>query len=164
MTLSPKIESHKIGSQKIDAKRQKESLVGAVALSLLLLLLVMSQGGTSHGDGYELEALFGDVTGVHEGTEVRLAGVAVGDVRSMALLENGRVVLRVAIDDDVAIPRDSAIAVQKDGLFGSTVLVIEVGGDDNFLPAGGKFLYSESALTLDDVLDAVIAQGTSAGS
>lgn len=142
------------------SSEHRRAVMGLSALLALFVLLVVSQGGEQDDtQGYELRAIFNDVTGVQRGTIVRLAGIPIGHVTHMTLMPNGKAQLVMRVTDDIEIPSDSAIAVQKDGLFGGTVLVVEVGGAMTMLAPQTRFSYSEDALTLDDLLDAVIQQG-----
>lgn len=140
-------------------RRLRDAWLGFVTLMAILFLLSYSQRPRASMEGIELRASFEDVTGIRAGSEVRLGGVVVGAVQSLSMNKDGRAQVVMRVRDDIPIPRDSSVAVQKDGLFGATLLVIEAGGELDVLRDGAQFQYSESALTLDELLDAVIAQG-----
>ena len=92
-----------------------------VALAVLLSALAIFagvrflSGQPLFGAGYDVVVVFDDAQGLTPGAIVRLNGVRVGEVRDVALADNARnVVVTMAIDRDVEIPRGSK--VQTSGL------------------------------------------------
>ncbi|MEM0962627.1 MAG: MlaD family protein [Bacteroidota bacterium] len=89
----------------------------AVLLSAVVLFVGVRflAGQPLFGAGYEVVSVFEDAQGLTAGAIVRLNGVRVGDVQSVELGPNARSVLvTMAIDRDVSIPRGST--VQTSGL------------------------------------------------
>lgn len=89
------------------------------------------------GDGYALTASFASLEGVREGSEVRLAGVAVGRVAEITLdPESYRAAAVLDIEDGLRIPDDSTFAVASEGLLGGNHISIEPGSSAFHLEPG----------------------------
>lgn len=99
------------------------------ALGLVLIYAVFSVIGDHDfgGErGYSLEARFGNVATLTEGTDVRMAGVRIGAVRSISLVEGtGQVVLMIR--PDVSIPSDSTATIGVASLLGQNYVAITYG-------------------------------------
>jgi phospholipid/cholesterol/gamma-HCH transport system substrate-binding protein len=93
---------------------------------------------------------------------VRLAGVTVGKVTRQALDDNFHAVLTLQLDDFVKLPKDSNAAVQTEGLLGAKFIALQPGGDDKNLQAGDEIAYTQSSLSLTDLLDMIISQAEAA--
>jgi phospholipid/cholesterol/gamma-HCH transport system substrate-binding protein len=103
--------------------------------------------------GYDLSGTFRSAEGVRPGTEVRLAGVRVGQVTQMDLdPESFRAVVRVRVDDRLRLPTDSTLAVASEGLLGGVFLEILPGGMPFDLEPGGSFEDTQSAVGLVQLL------------
>jgi phospholipid/cholesterol/gamma-HCH transport system substrate-binding protein len=103
--------------------------------------------------GYALTGAFRSAEGVRVGTEVRLAGVKVGQVTAMDLDPasfTARVQIR--IDDRVRLPADSTLAVASEGLLGGTFLDVLPGGLPFDLEPGDSFQDTQSAVGLVQLL------------
>jgi phospholipid/cholesterol/gamma-HCH transport system substrate-binding protein len=75
--------------------------------------------------------------GIKPGTDVRIGGVKVGTVESLAL--NGRdyvVEVKLAIREDIKVPDDSGVAIGS-GMLSSPALTINPGRSKTVVPPGG---------------------------
>nr|MDJ0859891.1 MlaD family protein [Dinoroseobacter sp.] len=99
-----------------------EVVTGAAVLAIAVGFLVFvsnSTGLSRAGGGYDLVASFRSADGISIGTDVRLAGVKVGTVTSLALNpETYRADTTITVSGSVEIPDDSAIAISSEGLLG----------------------------------------------
>ena len=103
--------------------------------------------------GYALTAEFRSAEGVRIGTEVRLAGVKVGQVTAMDLDPGSFTAqVRIRVDDRVRLPADSTLAVASEGLLGGTFLEILPGGLPFDLEPDDRFQDSQSAVSLVQLL------------
>jgi phospholipid/cholesterol/gamma-HCH transport system substrate-binding protein len=75
---------------------------------------------------YPLVVQLPDAGGLQRGDRVRLAGVQVGTVRSVGL-RRGAVLAEIAVDPELALPRDSRASLQSSGAFGGRYLSLEPG-------------------------------------
>ncbi|HEU4647716.1 MAG TPA: MlaD family protein [Gemmatimonadales bacterium] len=78
-----------------------------------------------HGS-YPLVVQLPDAGGLQRGDRVRVAGVQVGTVRDVAL-RRGTVLAEIAVDPELALPRDSRATLQSSGAFGGRYLALEPG-------------------------------------
>lgn len=137
--------------------RTWEVILGAVVLLAAVLFVVFAARTTgtalSQSDRYELHATFRSAEGVRPGTEVRLAGVAIGSVRALSLDPlSFRAQLTVGIDNAIELPLDSSIQVASEGLLGGTFIEILPGGDIENLQPGETFEDTQSAVSLITLL------------
>ena len=103
--------------------------------------------------GYALSGQFRSAEGVRIGTEVRLAGVKVGQVTAMDLdPASFQAQVEIRIDERVRLPADSTLAVATEGLLGGTFLDILPGGLPFDLEPGDSFQDTQSAVALVQLL------------
>ncbi len=145
-------------------EENRNILIGAGVLLALVagLVAIHINSAREKTSGYPLLARFDKAEGVAVGTQVRLAGVTVGKVTRQALDDNFRAVLTLQLDNAVKLPKDSNAAVQTDGLLGGKFIALQPGGDEKNLQTGEEIAYTQSSLSLEDLLDMVISQGESA--
>jgi phospholipid/cholesterol/gamma-HCH transport system substrate-binding protein len=93
------------------------------------------------------------VDGIAVGTDVKLAGIKVGEVSALTLdPRDYLVVVHMTIHDDVKVPDDSSLMVTSSGLLGSSYLSISPGGSDKLLAAGGRIRNTQGAVDLMGLL------------
>lgn len=147
---------------KINLERWGETLLGAAvaAVAVGFFAFAAAQAGqSSSAGGYELRASFQRVDGVGVGTDVRISGVKVGVVRTVALNpETFDAVLTLALDGGVQVLDDSTARISSDGLLGGAYVAIEPAGLDP-LPPGGEIPNTQGAIDLL-TLFASFAQGS----
>jgi phospholipid/cholesterol/gamma-HCH transport system substrate-binding protein len=120
---------------------------------LLLAYLSVSIGGLTivPRDRYRLAARFSDVGDLKAGAPVKVAGVTIGEVVSIALVDYfGEATL--AIDRKVTLPRDTIASVATAGLLGDAYLSLSPGGAEQDLAPGGRISRTEPALNLADLI------------
>lgn len=77
-------------------------------------------------DTYEVRAEFTDVTGLLLGDVVKAAGVDVGRVEDIEIV-NGLAIVTMALEEDVQIPADSEARIRFRNLIGQRMIVFEDG-------------------------------------
>ena len=103
--------------------------------------------------GYALTGTFRSAEGVRPGTEVRLAGVRVGQVTRMDLdPDSFQARVEIRVDDALRLPADSTLAVASEGLLGGVFLEILPGGLPFDLEPGAAFQDTQSAVGLIQLL------------
>ena len=107
-----------------------------------------------------LFATFNKIDGLNIGDNVMISGISVGFVNDI-ILENSYPKISMMVDENLNISRDSSISIQTDGLFGSKFLVIEIGGEEEYLKTNDSFSYVEDSILLQDLLDNIIKIGES---
>jgi phospholipid/cholesterol/gamma-HCH transport system substrate-binding protein len=137
----------------VTAYRPWEMALGGLVLIAAIAFAVfgLTTTGTrlTGAPGYALTAEFRSAEGVRPGTEVRLAGVRVGSVTSMALDPDAFAArVSVQVDRALRLPADSTLAVATEGLLGGTFLEILPGGAPFDLEPGDQFVDTQSAVSL----------------
>jgi phospholipid/cholesterol/gamma-HCH transport system substrate-binding protein len=107
-------------------KRRDEVLVG-ILLTIGIIIAVLGtiwlvRGGFSRG--YPLYARFKWGAGVKQGQAVRLAGVQIGTVSNVELDPRGTILVKMSIEDDYSVPRNSKAAVVPVGIFGDQEIAL----------------------------------------
>jgi phospholipid/cholesterol/gamma-HCH transport system substrate-binding protein len=132
---------------------------GADAVRLLIFILVttiatgflvVTIGNISFAASKEYKAVFSDATGVTKGDDVRVAGVKVGNVEDVEVVERTRalVTFKVAKDQQVTDSTDATIRYRN--LVGQRYIALTqgVGGPDT-LPPGATIPLSHTQPALD---------------
>jgi phospholipid/cholesterol/gamma-HCH transport system substrate-binding protein len=124
-------------------------LAGAICLGYLAIRLgkVELFGAT----GYPVYADFSSVAGLKIGDPAEIAGVRIGKVESLGLVEDrARVTLRV--DSEIKLQDDVIASVRARGLIGDKFVLITPGASDNIIPPGGKIRETESPQDITDLI------------
>jgi len=111
-----------------------ETAIGApvVADAAFSLWCALAREGEapSTGDRVEYGAMFSSVSGVSRGTDVRVAGVKVGLVKSISLdTETNEARTVLAVDDKVTLYSDAVARIQTDGILGNAYIGLDPGFD-----------------------------------
>ncbi|MBP3781351.1 MAG: MCE family protein [Selenomonas sp.] len=136
-----------------------EAKVGAFTLAGLALfagVVIMLSGLKLGGDkGYTLYAGFKQVVGIEQQSQVRLSGVPVGSVESVA--NDGRgVTVTMHINDDVKIPQNSQVVVSANGVMGDKFINILPGDTNSGWVEDGDYLQGQDEVGMDDMMQSMI--------
>ena len=127
---------------------------------IVLIDLMLIDRKKNQQDMMILSATFNKVDGLNTGANVMISGINVGFVKDISL-ETNYPKITMMVDKNLKISNDSSISIQTDGLFGSKFLVIEIGGEENYLNNGDTFSYTEDSILLQELLDNIIKLGES---
>lgn len=105
--------------------------------------------------GYVVYADFANVAGLRRGDSVEIAGVSVGRVDSLTLVED-RARLALRINPGVAIQEDAIASVRARGLIGDKFIAISPGASDRNLANGGRIRDTESPPDITDLIGRMI--------
>ena len=132
-----------------------ETLIGAlvVGLAAFFLWFAMARGGETSTDGntYDVTARFNSVSGVARGSDVRIAGVKAGIVKSIeGDPERFEAVVTISLESKWVLPDDTDARVSTDGLLGGAYIALEPGaGMDNIAQDGtGEIQYTRGSVDL----------------
>jgi phospholipid/cholesterol/gamma-HCH transport system substrate-binding protein len=140
-------------------------LVGALVASAALVASMAAVRpaadlGLIHSSEYVLTADFASVEGLRPGTAVEVAGVPIGEVRSISLLPDERAHAVLAIEQSVAIPATATASVKHRGLIGESFVAITPGKSSAAavidLPPGGRIRHTVPPVDFEDLLSAYI--------
>jgi phospholipid/cholesterol/gamma-HCH transport system substrate-binding protein len=124
-------------------------LAGAICLGYLAIRLgkVELFGAT----GYVVYADFSSVAGLKVGDPAEIAGVRIGKVESLGLVDDrARVTLR--LDPTVKLQDDVIASVRARGLIGDKFVLITPGASDNIIPPAGRIRETESPQDITDLI------------
>ena len=140
-----------------------EMIVGVFVLigvmSITWLAVQLGQVGGLGQTGYELTAVFQDAGGVREGSDVMLAGVIIGQVKSVTLKDNEEAEMKMNIKDGVLLAADSSVTIRTKGLIGEKFVRVNQGSDLDYLEPGDEFEDSESSINIEDLISKYIFSG-----
>ena len=132
-----------------------EVAAGAAVLVVaagFLFYAVANTGRTGLG-GYTLHAAFDNVGGISKGADVRVAGLKVGSVTSLAIDPHSyQAVATFTVQNDIKLSEDSSAAIATGGLLGGNFVSLATGGDPKMLEDGGTITVTQSAVNLEDLL------------
>jgi phospholipid/cholesterol/gamma-HCH transport system substrate-binding protein len=63
------------------------------------------------------------------------------------------------IGNDVKLPKDSTAAVRSTGLIGDKFLAVDPGGDDANLADGGKIVYTQPSVSIEEMIGKFVFSG-----
>lgn len=103
-----------------EAKVGAFTLAGAVILAGMISFMGTFDFGS---DGYNLTVTYDDALGIMSGSQVRYAGVPVGSVKDVSIVDNkAKVVVRMK--DDILLPKGAKFTVGSDGVMGEKFVSI----------------------------------------
>src|SRR3954462_12732788 len=108
-------------------RRKNEVLVGvlltvAIAIGVLGTIWLVRGGFRK---GYPLYAIFRWGANLKVGQPVRLAGVQIGYVQDVELLDNGALYVKMAVDRERKVPSNARAIVQPVGIFGDAEVALQ---------------------------------------
>lgn len=136
-----------------------ETVLGAVVLVVAAFFLVFAYTSADLRSvkGYEVIAQFSSISGLQNGSDVRISGVKVGTVLSQKLDSTSYLaVVRMSIDPTVRLPRDTVALIASESLLGGKYMSLEPGGDSEMIPVGGRIDYTQSTPGFEQLLGQVI--------
>jgi phospholipid/cholesterol/gamma-HCH transport system substrate-binding protein len=134
----------------------RDTLVGLFVLAGLgaVAFLSLRVGGFTLGTGPRLHlyASFDEISGLKLRAPVVIAGVKVGEVKSIVLDEDSRARVELDVDGKLKYPADSSASIVTAGVLGDRYVSLQLGGDDSLLGEGERIPYTESAVVLERLL------------
>lgn len=102
-------------------------------------------------DGYRIHASFADIGGLKNGAPVEIAGVKIGEVEKIKLVE-GRARVDMHINKGVEIESDSLASIRTKGLIGEKYIKITLGAMMTYLQPGEEIVDTEPALDIEELI------------
>jgi phospholipid/cholesterol/gamma-HCH transport system substrate-binding protein len=140
-------------SQLLDKKTSVDLvklLVFVVVTSLATTVLVVTIGNLGFGSSRQYRAEFTDATGVNKGDDIRVAGVRVGTVDDVEIVDRTRALITFTVDDETSVNGGTNAAIRYRNLVGQRYISLtqEV-GDTQRLPDGSTIPVSRTKAALD---------------
>src|ERR1051325_1095547 len=103
------------------------------------------------GAGYEVNALFTNCSGLRPGSQVMIAGVEIGRIKSIQL-EDYEARVQMVIHGNVSLQKDAIASIKTKGLIGEKYIEITPGGADEKIRPGGVIHDTEPALDMEGLI------------
>lgn len=121
-----------------------------VVTSLATGVLVVLIGNLNFQKSREYKAIFSDATGVVKGDDIRVAGVKVGSVKKVEIVDRTRAKVTFTVQDDTAVTRSSTATVRYRNLVGQRYISVTQGtGDTTRLASDATLPLSQTQPALD---------------
>ena len=121
-----------------------------IVTSILTLFLAATIGNITIGGKTRYSAMFSDVTGLLAGNDVRVAGVRIGQVDSIALADRTKAKVTFSLDSNRKIPESTIIRLRYRNLVGERYLAITEGpGSSAPLKPGATIPLTQTRNALD---------------
>lgn len=125
-------------------------VVFMVVTSFLTFTLATTIGNIGFGEKTEYSAVFGDVTGLLPGNEVRIAGVRVGQVESLELNDRQLALVTFTVDDDRKIAESTIARLRYRNIVGERYIALTEGaGSSEPLDEGDTIPLDQTRNALD---------------
>ena len=140
-------------------KTKLELVVGVFVfvglLCLAYLSLKLGKLEMIGGDVYEVEAQFNSASGLRPGSTIEIAGVEVGRVRGITLIED-RAKVKLAVNNTVKLYTDTFASIKTRGIIGEKFMALSPGGGGEPLKPGDKIRDTESGVDLEELVSQFI--------
>jgi len=108
------------------------------------------------GEGYQIFAVFDNVSGLKTGASVEIAGVDVGQVNSIQLTPMYQARVGLKLRQGVKVHDDAIASVRTKGIIGDKFVKLSPGSSEKIIPVGGKIINTESGIDLEELLGSYI--------
>lgn len=129
------------------------TILGALAFAYLSINLA----GVSlfPSNAYSVEAEFDNISGLTEGAAVEIAGVQVGEVKTIRLSDTNAVIT-LELRDGIELRDDDIASVRTKGIIGDKYIKIVPGASDEYIENGGQIFDTESVVDFEDVIGRIV--------
>ena len=105
----------------------------------------------------ENQVSYAITTGVGKLSDVRIAGVKVGSVVSESLdPKTFLATVRMNINPAYKLPEDTVAEIVSNGLLGDQYMSLVPGGDEKTIPPGGQIKFTQSPVSLENLIGQMI--------
>ena len=136
--------------EEIDFINNKKLFISACFITIFFTLFIFSTlKKTTYNYHYNFQATFNSIDGISFESKILLAGLEVGHINNISLLEDNKVMVEGVIIDKIQIPSDSILKIETNGIFGKKYFSIIPGYDDYFSKGNIVFAYTSDSYTVD---------------
>jgi phospholipid/cholesterol/gamma-HCH transport system substrate-binding protein len=138
------------------AQKTKTGIFVVISLLLLIgLIFLIGKQRNLFSQTFLVYANFKNIAGTKEGNFVRFAGINIGTVETITIINDTTVQLTLNIDDKVKqyIKTDAVASIGSDGLMGDKLILIAPGSDGSPVAKSGDHLLSANPLNVDKIMN-----------
>ncbi len=138
-------------------KLSNKAKTGLVLMAALLsaALVIINLGDVGFREKYSFFVLFDDIADLPPQAAVKISGVEVGRVSGIDLF-NGRARVRVRMEEDIEIRKNTEAKIMRMGLIGHTYLSLTIGTEDYPVLQPGSAVEGVPPLSYEAVLESFI--------
>ncbi len=137
--------------KKIDTELAVGLFILAGIICLGYLTIRLGKMEVIGSKGYDLYAVFSNSGGLKTGSGIQIAGVDVGQVKSITL-ENYQARVVMNLNSSVKIQEDAIASIKTKGLIGEKYIEITPGGSEKIIPPGGKIRETQPPVDLEELI------------
>lgn len=131
-----------------------------VTAGILLFIITIYFIGVNRnlfGSNFVLRSEFKNVSGLKQGSNVRLSGINIGTVSKIDFISDSLVSVKLLIRKDVQkyIKTDAVASIASDGLMGDKILIISPGTTSTTIVKNNDIITSYKTIEIDDILSSV---------
>jgi len=128
-------------------------VIGGIALFILAIFIIGKQKNLFN-PVFKLTSTFYNVSGLQVGNNIRFAGINVGTVDNITIINDSTVRVDMLIRKEVKqfIKSDCKAAIGSEGLIGDRLMIISQGSDDAPLATEGQQLLSIEPVETDAIM------------
>ncbi len=102
---------------------------------------------------YKIKASFTSADGINVGSNIKIAGVNVGEVVNISINKvNYKAEVIMKIYTKIKIPTDSSASIQSTGFIGTKYIALNIGSEDIFIKDGESINYTQSSINLEKLI------------
>ena len=127
-------------------------IVGTLLLVVAAYLIGNRQN--MFGSTFTIHAVFGNVSGLQKGNNVRYSGINVGTVKRIQMVNDTTIAVSMMLQENIIshVKRDAIATIGSDGLVGSMIVNIVPGNGQAPPVSSGDTIVSYSRIGADDML------------
>lgn len=119
----------KLDKESFSALAKLSVFLVLTGLATALLMMTMSNGSFERSHTYK--AVFTDATGVTKGDDVRIAGVSVGSVKGVQIIDRNKAEVALKIRSGIVLTTNTNVQIRFRNLVGQRYLNVFQGGQGN---------------------------------
>jgi phospholipid/cholesterol/gamma-HCH transport system substrate-binding protein len=122
---------------------------------LILGLYLIGRDSNLFSRNYVLKASFEHVQGLTSGNNIRYAGIQVGTVKKVAILNDSCIEVTMLIEEHMQdfIRVNDVVSISTDGLMGNKMMQITPSKDGSAFARNGDFLRTKKLISTDEMLE-----------
>jgi phospholipid/cholesterol/gamma-HCH transport system substrate-binding protein len=125
---------------------------------IYVVYITLNSQSINKTSGYSLIAEFSDMNTLSIDSDVRMAGVKIGSVKSTSLKE-GRAQAELLITNGYTIPRDSTAGLAMASLLGSNYVSIEYGNPASGVLSAGDMILTRKVFSINEIMGQISSLG-----
>jgi phospholipid/cholesterol/gamma-HCH transport system substrate-binding protein len=129
----------------------KIGIVVATAIIIAGIMITLAGGRSIYKPGYTIKVYFDYVSGLDIGAPVRLAGMEIGEVRRLQLV-NDKIQVTIWVEASAKIRSDSRITINSLGIIGEKYIEITLGQKGRYLK-NGDTIVGINPVNVDELLE-----------